>query len=150
MHVLLIHAMPLKEFFFSLKILTQQIFVLIKTLKTLLRSLLFSPSKDVFKTSLRRLDQDEYIRLKSYVFRRSLQDVLIKTNIFILAIHLEDIFKTSLRCLTKTFSRRFPIVFKTSCKRVFKTSSRCLQDVSKTSSRRLQDIFKTFSRVSSG
>ena len=151
MHVLLIHAMPLKEFFFfSLKILTQQIFVLIKTLKTLLRSLLFSPSKDVFKTSLRRLDQDEYIRLKSYVFRRSLQDVLIKTNIFVLAIHLEDIFKTSLRCLTKTFSRRFPIVFKTSCKRVFKTSSRCLQDVSKTSSRRLQDIFKTFSRVSSG
>ena len=71
----------------------------------------------------------------SYVFRRRLQDVLIKTNIFVLVICLQDVFKT--------FSRRLQDVFNTSSKNVFKTSSRHLQDVFKTSSRRLQDILKT-------
>ena len=96
----------------------------------------------------------------SLVFRRRLQDVLIKTNIFDLAIRLQDVFKTFLRCLTKPSLRRFQDIFKTSCKNIFKTSSRRFEDVSKTSSRRLaktssrrlqnalekriQDIFKTF------
>ena len=86
---------------------------------------------------------------------RRLEDVLIKTNIFVLVIHLhlQDVFKT--------FSRRLQDVFKTSCKNVFKTS-RHLQDVlrgcfhevfkkfsrhpAKMSWRHLQDIFKTFWR----
>ena len=62
---------------------------------------------------------------------RRLQDVLVKTNIFVLDIRLQDVFKT--------FSRRLQVVLKTSCQEVFKTSSRRLE-------KRLQDIFKTFSR----
>ena len=110
------------------------------------RRLSSSSLKDVFKTSLRRLDQDEYVRLSltssEDVFKTSSEDVLVKTNIFVLAIRLQassrrfqDVFKTS--------SRRFQDVFKTSCKKVFKTSSRRPQDVLKTSSKRLQNVFKT-------
>ena len=66
-------------------------------------------SEDVFKTPSRRLGQDQYIRLGHMSSRR-----------------FQDVFKTS--------SRRFQDVFKTSCKNVFKTSSRRL---AKTSSRRL-------------
>ena len=81
-------------------------------------------SEEVFKTSSRRLDQDEYVRLS--------------------LTSSEDVFKTSLRrfgqdqyiCLGHMSSRRL--------QDVFKTSSRSLQDVFKTSSRRLQDVFKTF------
>ena len=63
-----------------------------------------------------RLDEDVFrLRLqKTHSIR--LRDVLIKTNIFALALRLQ------------------------------KTSSRRLQDVFKTSSRRLQDVFKTSSR----
>ena len=82
--------------------------------------------EDVFhlriqKTSSRRLDQDECVRL-SLTFS---EDVLVKTNIFVLAIRLQDVFKTS-------------------CKNVFKTSSRRLQDVLQ---RYLQDVFKTYHQV---
>ena len=56
------------------------------------------------------------------------------------------VFKTSSRRLTKTSLRRFQEIFKTSCKNVFDTSLRRLQDVLKTSSRRLQDVFKTSSK----
>ena len=67
--------------------------------------------EDVFrlhlqKTSSRLLDQDEYVRLSL----TSSEDVWVKTNIFVLAIRLQDVFKTS-------------------CRNVFKTSSRRLQDV---------------------
>ena len=95
--------------------------------------------EDVLKTSCvfvfrRRLDQDEYVRLS--------------------LTSSEDVFKTSWSrpiysswlYVFKTSSRRFQDVFETSCKSVFKKSSRCLQDVFKTSSKRLQDIFKTSSR----
>ena len=56
--------------------------------------------EDVFrlrlqKTSSRRLDQDEYVRPSL----TSSQDVLVKTNIFALAICLQDVFKTSSRRL---------------------------------------------------
>ena len=61
--------------------------------------------EDVFrlrlqKTSSRRLDQDEYVCL-SLTSSRRLQDVLVKTNIFVLAIRLQDVFKTSSRRIIK-------------------------------------------------
>ena len=90
------------------------------------------PLEDVFglrlqKTSWSRRIYSPY----SYVFRRRLQDVFIKTNIFVLVMRLQDVFKT--------FSRRL--------QDVLKTSSRRLQDVLKTSSRHLQDVFKTYYQV---
>ena len=95
--------------------------------KTSWRCLSSSSSEDVFSTSSRRLDQDEYIRLN----HTSSEDVFIKINIFVLVIRLQDVLKTS--------SRRLQDVLKTSSKR--------LQDVLKTSSRHLQDVFKTYYQV---
>ena len=80
------------------------------------------------KPSSRRLDQDKYV----CVSLTSSEDVLVKTNIFVLVICLQDVIKTSCQDVFKTFSRRLA-----------KTSSRHLQDVFKTS---CKDIFKTFSR----
>ena len=76
-------------------------------------------SEDVFKTSSRRLGQDQYIRL-GHTYSRRLQDVL---------------------------NRSCQDVFKTSRKNFFRTSSKRLQDVFKTSSRHLQDVFKTYHQV---
>ena len=87
------------------------------------------------------LPKQTFVLMKTsfvFAFRRCLQDVLIKTNIFVMVIRLQDVFKT--------FPRRLQDVFKTSCQNVIKTSSRCLQDVFKTISRRFQDVFKTSSR----
>ena len=81
------------------------------------------------------------IRLQKTSSRR-LQDAFIKTNIFVLAIVLQDVFKT--------FSRRLQDIFKMSSRRpqdIFKTSSRCFENVFKTSSRHLQDVFKTYYQV---
>ena len=61
-----------------------------------------------------RLDED--VLKTSYVFRRRLQDVLVKTNIFVLAICLQNVFKTS--------SRRLQEVLKTSSRLPGKISSR--------------------------
>ena len=100
--------------------------------------------QDALKTSFvfvfrRRLNQNEYVRL-SLTSSRRLQDLLVKTNIFVLAIRLQDVFKTS--------SRRLQDIFETSCQDVFKTSwktsSRHLQDVLQ---RDLQDVFKTHHQV---
>ena len=76
------------------------------------------------KTSSRRLVQDEYAHLSL----TSSEDVLVKRNIFVLAIRLQDVLQ-----------------------KLFKTSSRRLQDVLKTLSRHLQDVLprclkKIFSR----
>ena len=111
----------------------QQTFVL---MKTSFRRLSSSSSEDVFKTSTRRLDQDEYIGLT----HPSSEDVfLIKIIIIVLIIRLQDVFKTSSsRRLAKSFSRSFQNVFKTPCNNVFRTSSRRLQDVFKIHSRRLE------------
>ena len=68
----------------------------------------------------------------AFVFRSRLEDVFIKTNIFTLLIHLQ---KTS-------WSRAIYSPWKY----VFKTSSKCLQDVLKTFWRRLQGVLKTFSK----
>ena len=107
-----------------------------------------------------RLDEDFLKTSFVFIFRRRLQDVLIKTNMFALALRLQ---KTSSRrlqdVLVKTnifvLAIRLQDVFKTSCKNVFKTSSRRLQGVLKTSSKRLQDVlqrylqdvFKTYHQV---
>ena len=64
----------------------------------------------------------------------------------------EDVFKkswlrpiySSWSYVFKTSSRRFPNIFKTSRKNVFKTPCKTrLQDIFKTSSSRFQDVFKT-------
>ena len=83
-----------------------------------------------------------------FVIRRRLKNVFIKTNIFTFVIPLQE---TSGRRLDQdeyirfghTSWRRFQDVFKMSCKRVFKTSSRRLEDVLKTSWKRFEEIFKT-------
>ena len=74
------------------------------------------------------------LRLQKSSSRR-LQDVLVKTNIFVLDIHLEDVLKT--------FSRRLQDVL-----------PRCLQDVFKTYYQvkvflvtQFQDIFETYSKL---
>ena len=73
------------------------------------------------KTSSRSL-QDEYNRL---------QGVLMKTNIFVLAIHLQDVFKRFQDIFEDVFkissemsSRFLPDIFKTYLQGIFKTSSR--------------------------
>ena len=80
------------------------------------------------KTSSRRL-QDEYARLNL----TSSEDVLVKANIFVLVIRLQDDFKTFPRCLAKTSSRRLA-----------KTYSRRFKDVLQ---RYFQDVFKTYHQV---
>ena len=92
-------------------------------------------SENVFKTSLRRLGQDQYIRL-GHTSSRRVQDVFMTS--------CQDFFKTFSRRLATTSSRRFEGVFKTSSRRLAKTSSIHL---AKTSSRHLQDAFKTYHQV---
>ena len=99
---------------------TQQAFVLMKTSWRRL--------KDVFCLRL----QDVLIQTNTFALAlrlqktssRRLQDVLVKTNIFVLAIRLQDVLT---RCLQ--------YIFKTSCEDVFKMSSKRLQDIFKTSSK---------------
>ena len=109
------------------------------SLQLMLRLSCLSRRLRLQKTPSRRLDQDEYVRL-SLTSSRRLQDVLVKTNIFVLAIRFQGVFKKFSRRLAKTFAR---ILQKTSCKNIFKTFWRRLQDVFK---RSCKDIFKTFSR----
>ena len=99
------------------------------------------------KTSSRRFDQDEYIGLT----HTSSEDVLIKTNVFVLVIglqdvlprHLQNVFKTSSRHLQDVLLRPFQDVFKMFSRRLAKTSSRRFEDVFKISWRHLHDI-KTY------
>ena len=102
----------------SYYVITKQTFAL---MKTSWRRLWSSSSEDFFKTSSRRLDQDEYIRLthtsSEDVFKTSSRR-LHQVNVFVLVIRLQDVFKM--------FWKR-------------------LQDVFKTSSRRFQDDIKTIS-----
>ena len=100
--------------------------------------------EDVFrlrlqKTSSRRLDQDEYVRLiltsSEDVFKTSSRR-LGQDQYICLAIRLQDVFKT--------FSRRLQDFLNTSCQDVFKTFSRRLQDVLQ---RYLHNVFKTYHQV---
>ena len=104
-----------------------------------------------------RLPEDVFRLRSKKTSSGRLQNVLIKTNIIVLVIPLQDVFKTSSKRLQdvfktpcknvfKTSSRRFQDIFKTTSRRIAKASSRYLQDVFKTFSRSLQDIFKTFWR----
>ena len=81
---------------------------------------------------------------------KRLQDVLVKTNIFVLAIRLQDVFKTFSRRLEDVFQKRLQDILKTSLRRLEKISSRYFQDVSLSStvlvnksSRRIQLVSKT-------
>ena len=114
------------------------------------RRLTASSSEDVCKTSSRRLDQDDYIRLSL----TSSEDVFKTSWSRPIYSSWRYVFKTSSRCLGQdqyiclghTYSWRLQDVFETSSRRfqdVFRTSSRCFQDVFNKSSRRLQDFFKT-------
>ena len=101
--------------------LAQQTFVLMKTSWRCLSS---SSAGDIFKTSSRRLDQDEYIYLTQYI------------RLGHTSWRLQDVFKTSSRRLAKTSARHL--------QDVFKTSSRHLQDFLQ---RYLQGVFKTYHQV---
>ena len=59
----------------------------------------------------------------------------------ILKISLQDVLKTSWRCLEDVFARRLEDVLKTSWRHLGKTSWRRLEDVLKTSWRRLEDVW---------
>ena len=102
-----------------------------------------------------------------FIFRKRLQNVLIKTSIFALLIclqktssrSLQDVFQTSCQDVFKTFSRRlaktFQDIFKMSCQDVSKTSSNVFETsckiVLKTFTRRLAKMSsRRFQDVSSG
>ena len=98
-------------------------------LKTSWRRLSSSSSKDVFKTSSRRLGEDEYILINHTssvdVFKTSSRRLGLRQDQYIRLVHtssrrFEDVFKTP--------SRRLQNVFKTCRKYVFKH----FQDVLKT------------------
>ena len=88
---------------------------------------------------------------------------MVKTNVFVLAIRFQGVFKTSSWPLAKISSRRFQDVLQQRLQDVLKASSRHLQDalpkrlqgvfktssihLAKTSSRHLQDAFKTYHQV---
>ena len=132
---------------------SQQTIVL---MKTSWRRLLSLSSEDVFKTSSRRiyspysyvfrrrLYQDQYICL-GHTSSRLLEDVFKMSSRHLEKTSCKNVFKTSSRRLQDVLPRRRQNFFKTSSRRLAKTSSRHFQDVFKTFSRRLQD-FKTSSR----
>ena len=110
---------------------TSFVFVFPRRLQdVLIKTNIFTLPIDLQKTSLRRLVQDQYIRLGHTSSRR-----------------LQDVFKTSARRLARTPSRRLQDVFKTSSRRLAKRSSIRLQDIFKTSSRRFKDVFRTSWKV---
>ena len=80
-----------------------------RTCKKLLAKILGNTrlDEDALKTSFvfvfRRRLRDEYIHLT----HTPSEDVLIKSNILVLVIHLQDAFKTSCQDVFKTSSRRF-------------------------------------------
>ena len=109
--------------------------------------------KDVFrlclqKTSSKRI-QDVLIKTNIFALvipfqktsSRPLQDILLdKTNIFVLAIRLQGVFKTFLGRLQDVLQKRLQVIFKTYSRR-FSTH---LQDVLQI---HLQDVFKTYHQV---
>ena len=95
------------------------------------------------KTSSRRLDQDEYIRLSHTssedVFKTSWSRPIYSSWLYVFKTfsrRLQDVLRKLLYDIFKTSSRHF--------EEVFKTSSRHLQDVLQ---RCLQDVFKTYHQV---
>ena len=74
----------------------------------------------------------------------SSEDVLVKTNIFALSIRLQDVFKTFSRCLQDVLQKHLQDVLPRRLQDVFETSSRRLAN---TSWRHLQDVLKTYHQV---
>ena len=119
-------------------------------MKAYWRGLSSSSSKDVFKTS-------EYVLMKANIFALAIN--LQKTSSrrlgqdqFLLVIRLQDVFKKSLQNILKTLwspqdvlQKRVQDIFKTSCQNVIKTSSKFLQDILQKRLKR-QTFFKTCSR----
>ena len=96
----------------------QQTFIL---MKTSWRRLSSSSSGDVSKTSSRRLDQEEYIRLS----HTSSEENFFKTSCSRpIYSFWSYVFKTSSKPLQDILQNRFQNIFKASCKDVFKTFSR--------------------------
>ena len=112
------------------------------------------PSK--YSSWWRRL-QDISIKVIIFVlvirFQKTSQDFLVKTNMFVLVIPLQDVFKTSYQDVCKTsckisssqlqdvLPRHLQDVFKTSSRGLAKTFSWSLPDVFQ---KCLQDVFKTY------
>ena len=93
---------------------SQQTFILMKTS--------WRRIEDVFclclqKTSSRHLDQDEHIRL-SHASSRRRQDVLVKTNIFVLVTRLQDVFKRFSRRLLDVSEKRLQDIFKKNSRKI--------------------------------
>ena len=84
------------------------------------------------------LTQQTFVLMKTSW--RRLEDVLIKISIFVLAVRIQDVLKTSCKNVFKTSSRRLA---KTSSKRLQDVLQKCLQDVSNKFWRRFQDFFQT-------
>ena len=87
--------------------------------------------------------QQTFVLMKTsfvFVFQRCLQDVLIKTIMFALALRLQ---KTSSRRLQDVLVKTDIFVLAIRLQDVFNASSRRLQDVFKTSSRHLPDVLQS-------
>ena len=87
----------------------------------------------LIKTSWRRLE-DVFWRRRRKTSSRRLQNVFIKMNVW------WDLCETSWRCLEYVFARRLEDVLKTSSRCLAKTSWRCLKDVLKKSWKCLEDV----------
>ena len=118
-----------------------------------------------FQVVQRYLDAFHIHDLIDFPAKFHLVEDVLKTSFVLFS---EDVFKTSWSrpihsswsYIFKTSWRHFQGLFKTSCKKVFKTSSRCfgevliktswfktsLRSLAKTSSRRLQKVFERFSK----
>ena len=113
--------------------------------KTVLTPANIRLDEDVLKTSFvfvfRRRLQDVFIKTNMFTLAsrlqktssRHLQDFTVKINIFVLAIRLQDVFKSFSRRLQDVLA----ICLQDVLKNVFKTSSR---RIAKISSRRFQDV----------
>ena len=110
--------------------------------------------KDILRLPLQKTSWSIRLYLLwSYLLRRRLQDVLIKTIYkIVLAIRLQGVLKMYWRhveVLFNTFSRRHAKTYSRSFQNGFKdvvdyVLQRCLQDIFKMSSRCNQDDFNTF------
>ena len=94
--------------------------------------------QDAFKTSWSRRTYSPW----SYVFRRRLQDDLIKANLFALVIRLQDVYKMSSRRLQDVLLRRIQDVFKI----YYQVKLFLLTLLEDLFTRCFQDVFSTFFR----
>ena len=137
-----------KAWMVTLKVASQQTFVL---MKTSWRRLPSSSSEDVSKTSSRRLDQDEYIRFSLMsskdIFKTSWWRLIYSSWSYVSKTssrRLQDIFKMSSKHLQDVLQKRLQDVLRKRLQKLFKTSSRRFEGIFKMSSRHLQDVFQIY------